>query len=73
MSETKFPLLLSQDGETPNWVCSECYQQNKVHDCQTCRPVGDGAPRRTLEKNTGTQSIRRKYEKKNLQLVLNKC
>lgn len=40
------------------------YQQNKVHDCQTCRPVADGASHRTREKTYGTQGIRRKHEKK---------
>ena len=55
-----------------NEYVSECYQQNKVHDWQTCRPVADGAPRRTREKTYCTQGIRRKHEK-NLQLVLNKC
>lgn len=47
-----------------NEYVSECYRQNKVHDCQTCRPVADGAPRRTREKTYGTQGIRRKHEQK---------
>ena len=64
----------SSSAITGNEYLSECYQQNKVHDCKTCRPVADGASHRTRETTSGTQGIKRKHKKKdNLQLVLNKC
>ena len=47
-----------------NEYVSKCYQQNKVHDCQTCRPVADGACHRTRETTSFTQGIGRKHEKK---------
>lgn len=47
-----------------NEYVSECYEQDKVHACQTCRPAADRAPRRTREKASGTQGIRRKHEKR---------